>query len=193
MQENDQELLQKAHILIDLKKRYIDEIKRYGIATALAFIFLGFFIAIASDRTIQLEVVIISSVFFVLLCVLMSALLIYNIYKYYSATKNFNIEIDRLTNKENIYRVRNRHINNYKYLYFSHGRRFQVIPILSFTPHKGVFYSWSKLNQMNEIEIFNCSGIDDQFYLITHNDKIVYIYNTKIFKLSAELENLLNK
>lgn len=192
MKPNDRELLQKAQIIIDLKKRYIDEIKRYGLAAALMILIFIVFLSIITDLSINLPTIL-CAVFFGFLCAFMGAIFCYNVYKYFSATNNFKIEIERLADKKNIYRYHHRQIENYKYLYFSNGKRFQPLPALSFSPNKGGFYSWSKLNQMDENELFRSSACDDEFYLITQNNKIIYVYNTKFFKLSNELENSLNK
>lgn len=194
MKESDKELLTKAHIIIDLKKRYINEIKRYAIATVTAASIFIFFLLLITDRTITFEIVL-TSIFLIFLPVIMSTFLLYNIYKYFSAIKNFKIEIANISNKKNIYHLRLHtgiRADNYTYLYFSNDKRFQVIPFLSFSFKSNYFYSWSKFHQMDEIEFFNCGKPGDNVYLITNKNKIIYVYYEKYFTLDNELSNLSN-
>lgn len=48
---------------------------------------------------------------------------------------------------------------------------------------EGKLYNWSKTNSMNDWQIFRSAEINDDFYLITRKNKVLYVYNTKHFEL----------
>ena len=190
MNINDKEELTKYHIITDLKKYYLEQIKSYGIGLAFSIFVSIFLVGIANELESTVSLIIVIS-WVVFLCAFLGGLFFYNLYNYFSVTKNFKFECDKLANKEIVTRVRHRHVETYTYLYFSHRRRYQLLPALTFSPNKYDFYTWSRYNQMNLDELYNSSKIGDEAYLITHKGKIIYVYFVKFFKASKELEEML--
>ncbi len=187
---NDKELLTKANIIIDLKKHYVGQIKTYSLGLIIITLFFMFLLVIASDLGFDTPVIL-CIMFFVFLYALFGTMSTYYIYNYFSTTKNFKVECDKLVNKKIVIRIHNRHIDTYTYFYFSHRRRYQIIPSITFSPGSCDFYTWSRYNQMNKKELYKSSNPGDEAYLITHKGKIIYVYFTKFFKASKELEEML--
>ena len=48
---------------------------------------------------------------------------------------------------------------------------------------EGKLYNWSSINSMNDWQIFRSADICDDFYVVVANNKPLYVYNTKFFKL----------
>ena len=52
---------------------------------------------------------------------------------------------------------------------------------------EGKLYNWSKIHSMNDWQIFRSAEVNDEFYLITRKNKVLYVYNTKHFEVQEQL------
>ena len=89
----------------------------------------------------------------------------------------FNIAKDTVVNYEKklrLGRAKNYHSIDY-YIYFQSHGKYKVTP--------GKYYSIFKKLKTDWDGIFDTTFIGDEFYLILVKNKIVYVYNTKLFEL----------
>ncbi len=54
--------------------------------------------------------------------------------------------------------------------------------------HSHNYYQWTSLYQTNARGVFDSSRAWDTFYLVIYHDKVVMVYNTKMFELSEDLK-----
>jgi len=83
---------------------------------------------------------------------------------------------------------------NYKLKEYYHWRYDSYRPLtFHFEKHgkyrifKNKYYKYSLLTSMNDRDILESSFIGDEFYLVLVKNKIVYVYNTKLFELQEEI------
>ena len=136
---------------------------------------------------------------------------IYIMYKFISLivliSKNeFDVVIDRLVDKEKSgthkytiteYSIDEMELSDYRKPYvllfpdfaINHYKRSYVVNKLRFSKRKwfyipeGKLYRWSEKYKMEHWAVYRWAEIDDEFYLITVKNKVLYVYNTKHFEL----------
>lgn len=194
MKEHHKELLTVNNVIIDLKRRYMDHIKRYAIGAAILFPLMFFLYAALLDMSddVWFTVFIISML--TIMFIFPYAALGYYCYKYFTVLKNFKIETDVFIKMIHKVRFRRHHTEHYQYMIFARsGRRFQVLCKHDIGSRYNEFFVWSKTWRMDEIEFGQTAKPQDKVYLITHKGKIEYVYYEKIFKLDKELKNMISK
>ncbi len=169
MSENRREILTKENIEYDIEKSYIYKIKSMTMGLIICLIAsLAFCFIIKTNDIVPIITVALVVLLTVLIFIFWIALLL----KYVNKNYTYTIERD-----------------------FSIGtgvHRFvtQRMPCMKFKTYgkfvlqdEMAYYTWSKVNHMNGKTLKSTSLLNDEFYLVLINGKIINVYNAKFFEL----------
>ena len=184
--KNKKELLTKANIIHDLKKFYLLNIRAYIIATVFVLFCTVFIMVLVFAKSDKLIIQLLPLIGVIVLDVITTALLGYEIYNYFSCSKRFVVLIDQLREKG----VKRRYW--YSRRSAAHFFRFAQYGYyyLAETEDKWhtTYYTWSPLGSISADSLIRSSVEGEDFYLIKVGRKIRMVYNHKLFELDKDLE-----
>ena len=172
-EENKKEILTEKNIIMDIKRVYKWKTKEISFMSVLLLVFMIFSFSFVEFK-LEFRFLLCNSISFVLvfLNVLSNYFLLKNIHILISKDIKYSIVVDRYIG------TTNKRIGKY------------VIPCLNFKEYgkfelhnRESYYSWSKLCVMNNENLKRTSYEGDLFYIIVIKDKIVYLYNQRLFEL----------
>lgn len=169
------EVFTRKNIISDLKLILIKEItKLITLLPLLILVYLLFlFVPNSSTKGFMLILCIIFCVFFTLIYIYALVRTVVPLYK----IKNFTITSDFVTNKLNKRRHKPRTliIPRPYTLVFSRGSKYRIPDTNN--------YKWSNMFELPDKNIFHCTDLNDDFYLINVGKrKNIVAYNKKMFE-----------
>ena len=176
------ETVTRENIISDIRYTYFSNIKGYILATVFLMATSTAFMYFCSKSGFY-NFGIILLVSFSLCSLLTLGCAVYSIISYFLCIRNFKIVTDWLA----------------EVTYRRYGINFQkrTSLFLRFAAHgyfaigsyrtKLIYYRWSENYRMNCLELERSSRSDDNFFLVVFKNKIINIYNKKMFDLSSEL------
>ena len=171
------ETLTKANIISDLKFIFIKEITTSIITLPLlVFVYLLFLFGPHSPTKVKGFMLI----FCIIFCAFLTLIYIYDLVRTVvplCKIKNFTVTSDFVTNKLEERRSHSRSFlmpRPYT-LVFSRGSKYRIPDIKN--------YKWSNMFEMPDENVFHCSNLNDDFYLISIGKRRnIVAYNKKMFE-----------
>ncbi len=168
-EENRKEILTNENIEYDIDKTYIYKIK--SITMGLIVCLIASFVSCLTIKTNDIVpmitvtlVVLITVMIFICWCVLLL--------KYVNKNYKYTIERDCFIGT-GVHRVVTQRMSCMEFKTYG---KFVL-------QNEMTYYAWSKVNQMNNKTLKKTSLLNDEFYLILINGKIINAYNTKFFEI----------